>query len=284
MLATNLDPFRKDHRPFSVNPMNLTLAQQLGSALVGGGRALTGAALDFIYPPRCLLCDDDTLPGSNSTGGHVPFCDDCHAELCPMATNACRRCGAPLGPYTRSGEGCTLCIRERFAFDQVIRLGLYRDELRAACLMAKSPTGALMGRALASELVTAQREALTAQTFDAVIPVPEHWLKRLARPQYAAETLARELSHRLKVHLATGILAKRRWTPKQARSSPAERRIQQHGAFGTAKRTDLHGQTLLVVDDVLTTGATAHEVARMLKRAGAKRVVVAVIAVSPPSM
>ncbi len=262
--------------------MNLTLAQQLGSALVGGGRALTGAALDFIYPPRCLLCDDDTLPGSSATGGHVPFCGDCHAKLRPSITNACRRCGTPLGPYTRSGEGCTLCIRERFAFDQVIRLGLYRDELRAACLMAKSPTGALMGRALASELVTAQREALTAQTFDAVIPVPEHWLKRLARPQYAAETIARELSHRLKVHLATGILAKRSWTPKQARSSPAERRIQQHGAFGTTKRINLHGQTLLVVDDVLTTGATAHEVARMLKRAGAKRVVVAVIAVSPP--
>ena len=243
---------------------------------------LADAALDFVYPPRCLLCDDDTLPGSNATSGHVSFCGDCHAKLRPATTNVCCRCGAPLGPYSPSGEGCTLCIRERFAFDQVIRLGLYRDELRAACLMAKSPTGALMGRALASELVTAQLEALTAQTFDAVIPVPEHWLKRLARPQYAAETIARELSHRLKVHLATGILAKQRWTPKQARSSPAERRIQQHGAFGTAKRTDLHGQTLLVVDDVLTTGATAHEVARMLKRAGAKRVVVAVIAVSPP--
>ncbi len=282
MLASIICLFGNEHRPLSVTPMNLTLAQQLGSTLVGGGHALTDAAFDFVYPPRCLLCDDDTLPGSNMAGGHVPFCDDCHAQLSPVATHACRRCGAPLGPYTRTGEGCTLCVRERFAFDQVIRLGLYRDELRTACLMAKSPTGALMGRALASELVTAQHEAFTGQAFDAIVPVPEHWLKRLARPQYAAETIARELSRRLKVHLATGILAKRRWTPKQARSSPAERRIQQHGAFDTAKRTDLHGQTLLVVDDILTTGATVHEAARMLKRAGAKRVVVAVIAVSPP--
>ena len=262
--------------------MNLTLAQQFGSTLIGGGRALADAAFDFVYPPRCLLCDDDTLPGSDTTGRHAPFCDDCHAKLSPVAANACRRCGAPLGPYSPSGEGCTLCIRECFAFDQVIRLGLYRDELRTACLMAKSPTGALLARALASELVTAQHESLTAQTFDAIVPVPEHWLKRLARPQYAAETIARELSRRLKVHLATGILAKPRWTPKQARSSPAERRIQQHGAFATTKRTDLHGQSLLVVDDILTTGATVHEAARILKRAGAKRVVVVVIAVSPP--
>ena len=259
-----------------------TLADRVGSALIGGVRVLTGAALDFVYPPRCLLCDDDSLSGSDATGRHVAFCDDCQAQLCPIATNACRRCGAPLGPYTLSTEGCMLCVREHFAFDEVIRLGLYRDELREACLIAKSPTGALMGRALATELAIAQQSVFAAQTFDAIVPVPEHWLKRLARPQYAAETIARELSSRLKVRLATSILAKQRWTLKQARSSPAERRVHQHGAFGTTKRTDLRGQTLLLVDDILTTGATAHEAARMLKRAGAKRVVVAIIAVSPP--
>jgi predicted amidophosphoribosyltransferase len=122
---------------------------------------------------------------------------------------------------------------------------------------------------------------LSCQPFDAVVPVPEHWFKRLMRSQYAAETIARQLSTRLKVGLATGILAKARWTPKQAKSSPVERRQQQKDAFHVRKST-LKGQSILLVDDILTTGATADAAARELKRAGAKRVVVAVIAVSPP--
>lgn len=213
----------------------------------------------------------------------LAFCSDCHTKLAPASGNECRRCGAPLGPYTDSQNGCPLCIREHFTFDEVIRLGLYRDDLRTACLMAKNPTGALLGRALTDLLVEAKGSALASHSFDVIVPVPEHWLKRFVRPQYAAETIACELSRRLKVRLATGILAKCRWTPKQAKSSPAERRQQQRGAFRTSKRISLHGQTVLLVDDILTTGATADEAARMLKRAGAKKIVVAVLAVSPPS-
>lgn len=246
-------------------------------------RLVSRAVLDFVYPPRCFLCDDDMNTAADATGSRLAFCTGCHAKLNPAAGNECRRCGAPLGPYTISDDGCPVCVREHFAFDEVIRLGLYRDELRTACLMAKNAAGALLGRALTDLLVEVKGTALAACRFDAIVPVPEHWLKRLVRPQYAAETIACELSRRLKVRLATGILAKQRWTPKQARSSPADRRQQQHGAFGTSKRISLRGQTVLLVDDILTTGATAHEAARMLKRAGAKRVVVAVLAVSPPS-
>ncbi|MEK6262709.1 MAG: phosphoribosyltransferase family protein [Planctomycetota bacterium] len=248
------------------------------SVLLGMTRQVAGAVLDFVYPPRCLLCDDDMMSTSDETGRHLAFCADCHVKLSPTAGNECRRCGAPLGPYSPTTEGCPRCAREHFAFDEVIRLGLYSDELRTACLMAKNPAGALFGRALADLLVEVKGTALASHTFDAIVPVPEHWLKRLVRPQYAAETIACELSRRLKVRLATGILAKQRWTPKQARSSAAKRRQQQRGAFCTSKRTSLRGQTVLLVDDILTTGATADEAARMLKRAGAKRVVVAVLA------
>ena len=259
------------------------LPRRSASALLGMTQTLARATLDFVYPPRCLLCDDDLMSSADAAGSQLAFCADCYSKLSPAAGNECRRCGAPLGPYTVSEGGCPLCIREHFAFDEVIRLGVYRDELRTACLMAKNPAGALLGRALTDLLVEMKGTALAACPLDAIVPVPEHWLKRLVRPQYAAETIARELSRRLKVRLATGILAKQRWTPKQAKSSPGERRQQQRGAFCTSKRISLRGQAVLLVDDILTTGATADEAARMLKRAGAKRVVVAVLAVSPPS-
>ncbi len=263
--------------------MHDLLPRRSASVLLDATQQLARAALDFVYPPRCLLCDDDMNSAADAFWSHLAFCADCHAKLAPAAGNECRRCGAPLGPYSPTTAGCPLCLREHFAFDEVIRLGLYRDELRTACLMAKNPAGALLGRALTDLLVEAKGAALASQPFDVIVPVPEHWLKRLVRPQYAAETIACELSRRLKVRLATGILAKQRWTPKQARSSPAERRQQQRGAFDISQRISLRGKTVLLVDDILTTGATADEAARMLKRAGARRVVAVVLAVSPPS-
>ena len=258
-------------------------ARRAASFLSRLTRLAAGAVLDFVYPPCCVYCRAEIRSVVDEEGQRVWFCHECLTKLCPAAGNECRCCGAPLGPYTISDKGCPVCVREHFAFDEVIRLGVYRDELRVACLLAKNPAGELLGRALTDLLVAVKGTAFAATPFDAVVPVPEHWLKRLVRPQYSAETIAYELSRRLKVRLVTGILAKHRWTPKQATSSPGARRQQQKGAFRTSRRTSLRGKTVLLVDDILTTGATADEAARMLKRAGAKRVVVAVLAVSPPS-
>jgi len=240
------------------------------------------ATLDFIYPPNCLLCQVELPANEGRTGdASAPFCLPCRSKLATPQGNACRRCGAPVGPFTIAEDHCILCRRENFAFDEVIRLGLYRDELRVACLTAKNPGGEFLAVTLADLLFESQTASLTGQKWDVVTAVPEHWLKRTVRPHYAAESLARRISTRLNVRLSTGILAKVRWTPKQAKSPPAQRRLQQQGAFRAAK-SKLQGQSILLVDDILTTGATADAAARELKRAGASRVVVAVIAVSPP--
>ena len=239
------------------------------------------AALEFIYPPACLLCHSEIAHTVATALQNLALCPDCRNKVAAQAGNSCRRCGAPVGPFTVADDHCILCRRENFAFDEVIRLGLYRDELRIACLMAKNPSGSILGQTLADLLVDARQSSFSAQAVDAVVPVPEHWVKRIVRRHYAAETLARRISVRLKVRLATGILAKARWTPKQAKSPPVQRRQQQKSAF-RAVGTGLRGKTILLVDDILTTGATADAAARELKRAGASRVIVAVIAVSPP--
>ena len=238
-------------------------------------------ALEFVYPPVCLLCQAEILPTAEEVCQKSSLCGDCLHKLVAPSGNACKRCGAPVGPFTVAEDHCILCRRENYAFDEVVRLGLYRDELRIACLMAKNPSGGLLGRTLADVLVDAKQSVFAAQTFHAVVPVPEHWVKRIVRQHYAAETLARRISARLKVPLSTGILSKARWTPKQAKSPPVQRRQQQKSAFRVVG-TGVRGKTILLVDDILTTGATADAAARELKRAGASRVVVAVVAVSPP--
>ncbi|MDB5343187.1 MAG: ComF family protein [Schlesneria sp.] len=268
---------RRRNRLLGLNHGQLMLKTQTSSfpTLL---RSLGRAAVEFIYPPTCLLCPTGI---SEEADQHPDFCSGCLNKLTTVIANACLRCGAPVGPFTIASDHCILCKREGFAFDEVIRLNLYRDETRVACLRAKNPSGALLAKTLVNLLVDAQQIRLSQQTFDAIVPVPEHWLKRLVRSQYAAETMARQIATRLKVRLATDILAKARWTPKQAKSSPVQRRQQQQDAFRAVK-SSLQGQSILLVDDILTTGATADAAAKALKRAGAKRVVVAVVAVSPP--
>lgn len=259
--------FPLDHRPES-------------SQIIELFREVRCAAMEFVFPPACMMCRSEMPHRIVRTAGST-LCDDCLSKLDSGQRNACRRCGAPVGPFTVAADHCILCHRENYAFDGVIRMGLYRDSLRVACLMAKNPSGALMSRTLADLLVDSQYDLLSEKAFHAVIPVPEHWAKRLIRPHYAAETIARQISTRLKVKLATGILAKARWTPKQAKSPPVQRRQQQKDAFHVVG-AGVQGQSILLVDDILTTGATADAAARVLKRAGASRVVVAVVAVSPP--
>ena len=236
---------------------------------------LISAALDFVYPPTCLFC------GSEVDGGGPVFCDSCLQKLKPAIQDGCWRCGAPVGPYTDLTNGCGQCRRESFAFDRVIRLGLYDGEMRYACLRAKASSGSSITRGLADALFEQKKSQLDECGIEMVVPIPEHWTRRVFHPHYAAETFSRQIARRLLVRWNRSSLFKRHRTPKQATSSTVMRRQQQQGSFAVRRANGLSGKTILLVDDILTTGSTAHAAARALKTAGARSVIVAVMAVSP---
>jgi predicted amidophosphoribosyltransferase len=233
------------------------------------------AILDFVYPPACLLCGDDLA------GDEAGFCESCATRLKPALSNQCPRCGAPVGLYVDLTDGCAQCRRESFAFDRVIRLGIYDREMRNACLRAKSSGGSGLARGLAAALVVEHRGLFDDLAADLVVPIPEHWTRRIRHPHYAAETLSHQIAQQLSARWGRNTLGKLRRTPKQATSSTTVRRQQQQGSFGIRRGADLSGQTILLIDDILTTGSTASAAARALKDAGACQVVVVVIAVSP---
>ena len=233
------------------------------------------AAINFIYPPSCLLCEQEiNAPGNN-------FCESCLAKLSSATSLECPRCGAPVGPYTDLSRGCGQCRRESFAFDGVIRLGVYDGQMRMASLRAKASGGGSLARGLANVLVDHKRAKFDESALDLVVPVPEHWTRRLLHPHYAAETISRQIARRLNVRWSRKILLKSRRTPKQATSPTALRRQQQQGSYAVSRSRLLMGKTILLVDDILTTGSTVHAAAKTLKNAGASQVIVAVIAVSP---
>ena len=94
-------------------------------------RRLSFAALDFVYPPACFC------RGAEMDADFARFCESCDAKLRSPQKEECPRCGAPVGPYTNLLHGCGQCRKESYAFDRVIRLGVYDDAMRLACLRAK---------------------------------------------------------------------------------------------------------------------------------------------------
>ena len=232
-------------------------------------------ALDFVYPPECLLC------GNEIGAGNPSFCKTCRSEMKSRFMTECVRCGAPVGSFANLTSGCGQCRRESFAFDRVVRLGVYDGKMRLACLRAKSAGGSGMARGLADALVEDKESLLRDLALDLVLPMPEHWTRRIFHPHYAAETLSRQIARKLGLDWSRSVLAKRRRTAKQATSPTSVRRQQQQGSFRVLRHTYVSGKTILLVDDILTTGSTATAVAKTLKQAGARQVIVAVIAVSP---
>lgn len=158
----------------------------------------------------------------------------------------------------------------------MIRLGVYQDHLRRAILQSKSLAGEVLTRTLADLLFI--ETAMTREDLDCdcVVAVPHYWTRRFQAGHAASDTLAERLAQRLNLPYDRRLLRKVRWTPAQASSPPSIRRQQQRRAFSA--NMGAAGHRVLLVDDVLTTGATADEASKALLAAGAASVTVAVIA------
>jgi ComF family protein len=148
--------------------------------------------------------------------------------------------------------------------------------LRHLCLLLKRRANAWLARWLADLLVVARGEAFGTLAGAKVVPVPLHWRRRLGRGYDQADALAHRLARGLRLRPCRA-LRRLRATTTLARLGRAERLEVMRDAFGVRRRVSLKGETVLLVDDILTTGATTGAAARALKKAGAARVVVAVI-------
>lgn len=227
------------------------------------------ALTDFVLPPICPLCE---RPLSPSLTGSIR-CHDCDAEI-PRPPGYCRRCSAPLGPYL-TGDDCHHCRGERFAFESAFAVGEHGDLLREAVLKAQRPGGEATIRWLVDRLWDDRQADLKTLPIDVVTAVPQHWRRRLAGPHNTAELIGRRLAKRLQVAFEPSILVKRRHTPSQTSLSLTARRKNLRNAF--RGRGGQAGGIVLLCDDVMTTGTTAHRCARALCEAGWEAVFVAVI-------
>lgn len=237
-------------------------------------RELGRGLLQLLYPGICALCGRALDPDDNH------FCNVCRTVLTSDPHAACPRCAATVGPFVSLEDGCTHCRDSRFHFESATRLGPYEGLLRETVLRLKQSYNEGLTENVGRLWGECAEPKLRALGVEAVVPVPLHWWRRWTRGYNQSEVLADALAERLGVPCQRSWLRRTRSTPPQTRQSPTGRWENMRGAFQATAGVGLKGQSVLLVDDVLTTGSTCSEAARALRLAGAARVHVAVLAKS----
>lgn len=206
------------------------------------------------------------------------LCTDCRQQLSSEAY-CCQRCAMPL-PSVVPNQDCIHCRKSRWKFSRIIALGQYRGRLKEAVLYSKKMKGDSLRYAL-SELLAERAERRLASDGAPVpilLPVPNHWSRAFSGVAPTAFHLAWLLSEHTGWPVKSNLARRIRKTGKQGLLSISERRQNMRGAFQKMGSPSLTGRHVLIVDDVLTSGATADELARQVARCRPADISVIVVA------
>lgn len=231
-------------------------------------RLLQGLA-DLVWPPQltCLGCESPLDGG----GGALRVCDRCWGSLFfPDDLNRCHGCARPVAV----GSLCIEC-EAGLPFGRVWALGLHRGPLRQLIHQLKfndrPGLGAPLGRLLGQQV---------GAGYDLIVPVPLHPARMRERGYNQAALVAQGLADRIAIPVVEHGLVRLRATDAQSRLGRGDRLRNLQGAFAPLPELHWQGRSVLLVDDVLTTGATAAMAANALLQAGAVAIDLAVLAVS----
>lgn len=219
------------------------------------------------FPSFCKICREPL-----ERPGETIVCGACLAKLEPRQGPFCPRCGrfeaGPGGDHL-----CGRCLRQTPAFSRHRSCGVYGGRLKDVILLFKYRKYAPLSRPLARFAESCLGgEAALWDGVDALVPVPLHPSRRRDRGFNQARLLARDLAAGRGLTVLRGALVKVCNAPAQAGLKAADRERNVRGVYAVARRNRVGGRTLLLVDDVTTTGATVRECARVLMAAGAKEV------------
>ena len=226
------------------------------------------ALADLLYPRVCLACHGDAAREQGF------LCWDCRAGLEYIAGEFCAQCGDPIEGVAGHEFRCSACQDRKPGFVLARSAVRHRGLFRNAVWAFKYENAICLAADFAQLLEGCVRAHYGRIAFDAVTCVPLHPRKERERTYNQSALLGQETARRLGVPFFGGCLRRVRDTSTQTHLSAAGRRRNVHGAFAVRAAEWIEGRTLLLVDDVMTTGATVDECARMLKKAGAAGVYV----------
>jgi ComF family protein len=233
---------------------------------------LLAPAIDLVFPPRCPLCGE-------GTAAQIGLCGACWSELAIPGDPSCARCGRPFGSASGLSEGlvCAPCMANPPRHDGIAAATLYNDTSRKLVLALKhgrriALTG-MMARLMATKLSRIDSDWL-------VVPVPLHRWRLWRRGYNQAALLASDIARMRGAQLLVDGLIRRKATPTLGGLGGKARTRVLSGAIAIHPRrgASFRGKHVVLVDDVLTSGATSNACVSALKRAGAQTVVIACFA------
>jgi ComF family protein len=240
------------------------------------------AVISVLFPADCRLCESLL-----THAGRVPICNECLASFAAIQGRICEICGAgPETPFaTRVPQPgpsedhetdrplCSACRTRKYAFDRARSYALYEAKVVRAILTLKFERMDPLGAWFAARLAEVVRREQGAMAADLVVPVPLHPQRQRERGYNQADLIARPLAKLLGLPYRAVLLMRMKPRPEKQVLSVEERWQSVRGAFATRPGSRVDNQRVLLVDDVMTTGATLDACARALREAGATAVI-----------
>jgi ComF family protein len=253
--------------------VRITFEKRVGGWLSGAGDAL----VSVFFPAGCRLCDRLLIRASA-----VPICDECLASFPALGGALCGTCGQPLGAWSLGHDlkkeqaeslVCPECRGRSYGFDRARSYALYKGALIRAIMLLKFERIEPLGRWFAERLTEVARREAMLGAVDTVVPVPLHRHRERERGYNQADLIAKPLAHQLGLPYRAVLLVRTKPRPDKHILSLEERWDSVRGAFATRAGSKVDNLRVLLVDDVMTTGATLDAAARALRGAGAKSVI-----------
>jgi len=220
------------------------------------------AAVSLLYPATCAICREQVRAGEY-------LCDGCEGKIVRIVRPFCETCSEPFEGSINTAFSCANCAHRTIHFDAAVAAyrgrGIVRDVIHEFKYNRQIHLRHLVARWLRAAL---DDDRLRGQQFDVIVPVPLHPARQRERGFNQATLLAELLSAHASIPCRP-LLKRVRYTTTQTALDRSERMGNLHNAFRLRKNADVRGLRVLLIDDVLTTGSTLNECARVLKRAGA---------------
>ena len=248
-------------------------AKIMTAAISFSWRTALDAALNWFYPPVCQICGEERAEAAQGCVGPA-----CRGGVKYVRAPYCERCGLPFEGEMSQPFECANCqevtLHFRSARSAVVANSLMLDVIHRY----KYSRSLWFEPFLAGLLIASAAPALAAEAWDFIVPVPLYPVKKREREFNQAERLAARLGRAVKIPVNAGLLRRVKPTMTQTKLTREQRAANVHQAFAFCGPQKLTGEKIVLLDDVLTTGATTNACARALRRAGAGEICVWTVA------
>jgi len=249
-------------------------------------KGILNSLLNIIYPKTCLVCHSplenktvNPVRKEFSNGVNNLLCINCWQKIKKNIPPLCIICGRQIHREQISKRVCLDCQRKNFSFDRALAPCIYEGVVRELIHKFKYENKDYLGPLLVKLLIEfIHQYQITLNLFDLVIPIPLHKIRLREREFNQAELIARQVADEFSLQMSCSNLWRKYHRKAQMELKEDQRRENIKGCFALHNPQDVKGKNILLVDDVLTTGATCSEAASVLKTAGAISVWVLTVA------